>query len=97
MYDARASIKQTGGEQAVNHFTDNRIALLFVGVTHHHGDSKGETTMKTIVHLVLAATVLLGAASSAFAGRDPETGEDRYPALADQADAHEAAKYRAGR
>jgi hypothetical protein len=54
-------------------------------------------TMKTLVHIALASTILFGAASSAFAGRDPETGEDRYPALADQVDAHEAAKYRAWR
>jgi hypothetical protein len=54
-------------------------------------------TMKTIVQIVLAGTVLFGAASSAFAGRDPETGEDRYPTLADQVDAQEAAKYRSGR
>ena len=52
--------------------------------------------MKTLVQLFLAAAVLFGAASSAFAGRDPETGEDRYPTLADKADAQEAAKYRAG-
>ena len=41
--------------------------------------------MKTIVHLVLAATVLFGA-SSAFAGHNDqfENGNDRYPWLADQ-------------
>ena len=53
--------------------------------------------MKTIVQIVLASTVLFGVASSAFAGRDQESGEDRYPALADRADAQEAAKYRAWR
>jgi hypothetical protein len=51
--------------------------------------------MKTFVQIILASTILFGAASSAFAGRDPETGEDRYPSLADQADRTEAAKYRA--
>ena len=53
--------------------------------------------MKTLVQIALASTILFGAASSAFAGRDQETGEDRYPALADQVDAQEAAKYRAWR
>jgi len=40
--------------------------------------------MKTLVHLVIAATVLFGAASSAFAGGHNdqyENGNDRYPFL----------------
>lgn len=42
--------------------------------------------MKTIVHLVLASAVIIGAASSAFAGHNDqfENGNDRYPWLADQ-------------
>ena len=42
--------------------------------------------MKTIVQLVLAATVLFGVASSASAGANDqyENGNDRYPWLSDR-------------
>lgn len=42
--------------------------------------------MKTVVQLALAATVLFGAASSAFAGANDqyENGNDRYPWLSNQ-------------
>jgi hypothetical protein len=84
----------------VRHFTNAPTALLYEGTAPHPGvlaDAKQEMTMKTIVQIALASTILFGAASSALAGRDQESGEDRYPALADQADAQEAAKYRAWR
>lgn len=57
-------------------------------ITRHDGvhAEHQEIAMKTIVHLVLASAVIIGAASSAFAGHNDqfENGNDRYPWLADQ-------------
>jgi hypothetical protein len=85
---ARRDVGSCPQYNTVTRFTSEGSRRVYAGTAPQSGclEMQQETTMKTVVQLVLAATVLFGAASSAFAGANDqyENGNDRYPWLSNQ-------------